>query len=1167
MSSFSQFPIFSIRRASGLVRMIVVGVATFAILLVCFSLYQYGQGESISLDPRREPRLPSTPTTLGDVDGIRGEGSIGGMKVGETVIGRAQDIQFTVYPPKGTRAAVEIRVSEYLPKPGSDNEFLLENPVARTRTGAGNDVRVSARRGVLEAHRRGAGGFDPRRGRLTGGVVIEFDRRSESDKSQMSEAERETFNSDDIVRIETDELEFDVEYGLLIIPGALKLSARDAVFDANNLEVRLDDAAGRVESLRVARGGRIELMGSAEPYGLGGPGTSPTQRTTMVEWLRASIQARLHAQGLAEADGQPAVESARTEARLPAFEMQGDVPVFRLSQAKSDNQDSGDAIRYFARFEGDVDAVQETGGTAVARLIADWLEVYRTLEDRPEQEGKKDFEPTPAPIDAPQPPAADRMILTWSGPLRVETVGSNKTPTEEDLRDRVLAGGAPARVSSAQAEVSCARFEFIPETLAAEFFGNPDTPVQVQSHEQGRVEGAYILVKNEADRFEFVVEGPGVVSGDFGGNRPATAAQIALNSPPQNNSIVSFSESLRGWGRIVQRLDIEFTGHISRRESRVLDRAIFDGDVRVQSDQSTLESDLLDLTFGALRGWSKDRQYLRHAKATGNVRWREGTNRLASGTIDIPLGLSADGRSIPEQLIAADNVVAVVDNRELRADDRILVEFERVKVARPEKPGESESVVSGAGVPGGSSPPRTREEAFPARLQAFGRVSVSDPSQPLHLEADELDCRLHGGREVDQAVLKGTPEHPASVSVDELQVFGETVSASLRDHWADVPGPGRMIVQSNTDLDGKRRSEPVPIDITWTESMQYRGRENVAQFTGSVKAIGPSETTFEGNRLRIELVDVEAAETVESAEAGTARINPALWDWGPLQPFVDRISELNQKEEERSATPRLQKDIASVYLVGDAVVKAEQHDAQTGSLRSRALLAGPKMSVNRRSDVSKALVEGVGSLQLESFTMTTAGTESAASAPRRGDLFAAVDDGAPHKTLIEWTGRMWYDFAIGQIRFEENVDLKFLSGAQIERVFKGPDRLSGSIPAGRATFLTSRLLTIELDPGDSDPADEADFGKLESDRIARFHASGNVVLKDESEEAQSWITATDVVYNRKAGIMMISGRPGEQARLVRQERGRLPIQTYFDHAIYHPATGKLDTSNTGVIGH
>ena len=112
------------------------------------------------------------------------------MAVDGAVIGASKDVTISLYPREGRDSKLELTVSDWSPKAGSDHEFVLRDPEVRMRTAEGNDVRVKAEEGTLEARRKSGSGLEPQRGRLTGNVVIEFDRRTQEDKAKLSEAER-----------------------------------------------------------------------------------------------------------------------------------------------------------------------------------------------------------------------------------------------------------------------------------------------------------------------------------------------------------------------------------------------------------------------------------------------------------------------------------------------------------------------------------------------------------------------------------------------------------------------------------------------------------------------------------------------------------------------------------------------------------------------------------------------------------------------------------------------------------------------------------------------------------------------------------------------------------------------------------------------------------------
>lgn len=292
----------SFRRASGMTRTLLVAASTLAILLVAFSVYQHGQMESadqknsrgVTAAPPRGVRLPTSPSDMPRLNSLNSdaaasslaEGSNASAKpTGDTIIGAGRNITMTIYPREGTKAQMELSVSDWAPKDGADHEFVLRNPEVRMHTRDGNDVRVTAKEGQLDAQRKGPASLDPKRGRLNGDVVIEFDRRTEADKAALPLEQRNKPAPGDLVRIELDEVQFDLEYDRLWAPGTVKLMARDAEFQAADVEIRFEHGTGRVDSMRIAHGGTITLFDRPEKLGLAMPGSDtqkPTDRKSVV---------------------------------------------------------------------------------------------------------------------------------------------------------------------------------------------------------------------------------------------------------------------------------------------------------------------------------------------------------------------------------------------------------------------------------------------------------------------------------------------------------------------------------------------------------------------------------------------------------------------------------------------------------------------------------------------------------------------------------------------------------------------------------------------------------------------------------------------------------------------------------------------------------------------
>ncbi len=1145
------------RSGSSLLRTAVVALSTLAILVVCYSMYQFSQMSGAQKAGRTEPRLPSPPTEFAGAATSSSPGaSSEGVPVGQARIGAARDINITIYPASGNRAALEINVSDWIPRPGSQREFLLKSPIIRTRTKQGNNVRVTAGEGLLEASRQANGRLDPVRGRLYSGVLVEFDRnKSTPNDPDPAQGSVESDQAADLVRIQTEELEFDLEYRRLLLPGSLKLTASDASFEAAELEVRFDEADNRVESLRIARGGRLEL--TQHPGRLELP-VSPSARRggalTVADWVRTSLQAKLAPPSAAQAAPRQNAPTAAVGAKGLVGADAG-IPVFRAKDEAP--REEKRPTRYFARFNGSVDVSQVRQDVVVSRVLADALEILREFAADSHDEAAK---PTPGLLDTPSStptPPEERIVLEWQDGATVETVPPESTKFAEAMHSRVVAEGSPVRLWTSDGEGEASRIVYSPDSGDAEFVGEDDAPVLLHSLTEGRIRTRKLSLHRAADSFEIHAQGPGSLSG-LGSAPGATDRGLRKEPNPPSESAIDFQGEMHAKGRVVQTIGPDLSGRIVSTEERLLNEVSFGGGINARDRDSTLRADSATIFFGSRRSLRRTTQTVNRMVTHGNVVLSRAEERLSCGELTAEFALSTSDASVPTRATAADGVVMVQGERTLQAKNRLLIDFEshETTALSPAAVSETEVAARKVGphaVADNPTSPRSPGRAAISRFRAFEEVSVFDPKESFEVKADELDCSLADGGNLQTAVIRGRGDLPATVRLDTLTVTGAEVRARIPDQWAEVPGPGRMLLQSYKDLDGRTVPEPVPVAITWTQSMRYQGRENFAIFTGDVHAASESTTTFDCAELRAEFDDV-----VKTAKDAPAR------RLGVLQPIVDSV--VGDGDEPRGELSRRTsaKQIASIYATGHAVAQTSTFDSATGEMKSRARLEGPKLSVNLRDEVSKMLIEGAGNLQLEDFLASDA--PRTVRAPARGDLFAGSDDNGPSKTLVQWKGRMWYDFAVDQVRFEEGVDLKHLSGQELERVFGVSPGAEPARQPGRRTFVTSNVLTVDF-LGRSSRArtnEERRMGSLSSDRIRQFRAFGDVLLQDQTEGL--WLNADDVVFERDRSLLTIVGSKSRKAQLVKQQPGKLPTQLSMDRLFYNLATGEPEIVGPVVRG-
>jgi len=1173
-----------IRLGAGLVRGLVVALATLAILLVCFSIYQYSQLGINSSSPSVGPRLPSAPTQASaepeapDPTGPR-------VSVGGGSVGPGRNIKLMIYPREGTRARFEIAVSSYTPVDGATDELLLHDPEIRLRTTEGNAVRVTAKKGLLEARRQG-GAIDPQRGRLSGEVVIEIDRLSERQRSALLPEHRDRVDSDQLVRIEASEIEFDMEYSKIKVPGSMRLSARDVEFDASGLELRFNDAENRIEELRVEAGGRLVLLEPKRNLDLSMPDwdTGPGRPQTIVEWMRATIQSKLPMGATLAATAAAPRQADRPSNLLPSESLDGPLgknlppaplrktaeeglgapPVF--GSVDKSGPRTKPALNYFARFEEDVAATQDVDGTTRARLDADLLEIVRAFS--PEERARvwsqpADAEPLSRQKNRATVSPTERIVLTWAGRLVVHPVSPEIGPKLDDAQSTVTTTGSPVQLSTPEGEAACARMVFEPGRSAVRLFAGADAPLSVRSGRQGVITGQEASFQRTKDEMFVSVTGPGrlVRDTDAGGNVPKASSEGASGGP----STIEFRQSLEAQGRFVQRTSFALAGGLSSGEHRVLDRATFHGGVKLHENDTSVEADELTAEFRETSGTFDRHDRVERVTARGQVKMVREDDLVTGRQIDVVFTPDSQGRAVPTTAVVIGDVVAEQGERIIRAREKLMVEFAAAAQATP--PFDVEHARAQA-LQQGLDPAaidwdarrrehenRRRSQVTARRIQGTGEVSVIDPRQSLTLSAEEFDCSVSDGREIETAVLTGRADRPADVRLDTFSVQGHIIHLNVPDQWMEVPGAGRLSFVSKKDLDGRKLSDPVLITVEWSDWMKYQGRENRAVFAGRVHASGGSDATFDCPQMVIEFQDVPPP---------TRDTKPEL-DWWVLQEAVDRLS--GRKAADRAAPApireRFAKEPAAILATGGVVARVAQRQLGSGILQSRSRISGPKLSMNLRDEASKLLIEGPGNLLLEDFRPTQF---SDSAPPARDGLFGIQMGSGESKTLIEWQELMWYDFSISQTRFEGDVELKHFSGAELQRLVQTAVSDKTDSAPGRSTFLACRLLTVDFQRG-TDGAGVQDnnrMGGLSADRLRQFQAAGSVRLQDQMEGL--WVAAETILYDKERSLLSVYGGGQNKAQIVIQKPSAFPQTHSASRFFYNLTTHAVEGSEPNFAG-
>lgn len=1144
------------KRATGLARTLVLASATLAILLVCFSIYQYTQSSPIDTRTSRLPSIPTdserlaSPAKSSDAPGTS-LGSVGG------VVGPGKKVSLTIYGENGQDARMELTVSSWTPVRDAPHEFLLNDPEIRMRTDDGHAVRVTARRGWMEARRKGPGGIDPKRGRLSGGVQIQYDRLTFEQREALPESQRNTIDPADILQIEMQEIEFDVEYAKVVIPGELRITASDFSMVAADLELRFNEVENRVETLRIDSGGTLTLK-TAGNFDLNvGGDRQGKAKLTLIDWFRDTMQEALAAQQSRMAQSASASQTNTPQSQTDQERAEREslastdesIPVFQPDRAGTVRPKA--PLRYLARFEGDVDARQSSGGEVLARLNADALEILRDVRDQSQFQSQETQTPpsqdkqTPGELGYNEP----QITVTWTQRLVIEACSTADERCAADIPSQVTALGTPAHLTYGDGSAKGTRLVFEPDSGNFSIYGIPDLPAAVFSEDQGTIQGIEIHSSQDGDEFHIIVKGPGAL------RRASNAMHSDANTQLRSGSTITFLDQLDAVGQFVQETRLTRGGRISRQRRMMISRADFSGAVNLTDGDDRFMADALTVYFKTHRSLlGQYENSIDRIVGLGHVNLTQSDDHITCRELDIEMTKGLDGRIVPRLATARGNVSAKQSDRTIEAREELVIDFTTYEA--PRRPFDAakaykQAKQAGADVTQIDWDARRREhEAVRetrvgvSRLRAKGDVRVLDTSQHMEVTAESLDAVVNKSQALQTARVVGTEQTPASVVLEAFTVAGEVINLHALDQWAEVPGAGRLTFRSNKDLDGRRLRQPIPVVVTWTNWMRFRGRENKSVFSGQVHAASET-TTFDCDQLVIEFEDVQQG-------GETSKV----LDWWILE---DLMHGIRTSSGTNMGGTGFAKEPTYLLASGRATVLTSEFDEKTGRLESRARISGPRLSINLRSDVSKMMIEGAGNLLLEDYRAGPSEEDiNPTNQPKGQGLFHVGPSSGPSTTLIEWKDFMWYDFGVYHARFAGDVSLKHFSGAELARI-RGTGLVSSSQPEpGRATFLNCNALTLEFlrEREARQEGNERRMGGMSSERIAQFQAEGSVVLQDESEGLS--LTADRVVYWKDRNGLAVYGTPQQRAHLVVQKPGQLPQQVAVERLFYNFATGKAE---------
>ncbi len=877
---------------TSLVRTMVVACATLAILLVCFSIYQYSQREQENTTFATKKRLPNVETSLQEALGEQDAEATSGIKVGPANVGAGEKARLTLYRPGQDTAWGEIEVEDYSRIAESNNEFLMIAPEFRMRTPDDHAIRVTAEKCIVEGE-LGAG-LKISRGQLIGNVLIEYDRLTKQEREKLASLGVEGIDPMQLVRIEAPSLWFDVEYSKLTIPDELHVVASDILFDAQDVEVRFDELRGQVDYFRVTGGGSLELLSPPGEMGDGGAlGSGPGEtRLSLGVWLMDTFAKLVLAQQPAKegtvAEVTPEVEkqalendtasSDVDETTKPEIEYDAEgVPIFKANKdGRSKNKKAAPPVRYVAHFEGEVDAQQRVGDVIESRLRSEVLEIVRSFGDQDRQRLGGDADTgvteTKAAENSTSAKSNKRTRLTWTRRLSVQACTDADPRCGDDRETVIVAKGHPVRMDGSEGSGVCDEVQFDPATSSVVMVGSASSPVILKSASEGLIQGRKISTTRRDDMLDFVIEGPGSLKRSISVTKDANDGSVQDN--PSRQTSIAFRDRLETSARYstITKLDRSFA--LVTKQRRHIEQAVFTGEVKLRDDDLHLDSDRMIVDFAPIERQHDDNLTIEQVRCRGRVRMIRHQDSIRSEELDVQFTQSRNGQMLPLRATARTDIEVAQGSQVIQADDELVVDFEHVE--RPAPPFNAAKAYNAAKKAGidpktvdwserrRTHESKTRIEVGVKSMSARGDVVIDDPAQQLEVSAASFECAVDGDT-IESAVVMGKPGTPATVALEDMTISGPQITLNVRDDWAMVPGAGRLSMMSRKSLDGKRLEKPTPIVITWTKQMRYQGRENRAVFKGAVHAASATDTTFDGEEMLVEFDDVSVPTTAKPA--------------------------------------------------------------------------------------------------------------------------------------------------------------------------------------------------------------------------------------------------------------------------------------------------------------
>ncbi|MGE3182313.1 MAG: hypothetical protein AB7N71_11840, partial [Phycisphaerae bacterium] len=825
----------------------------------------------------------------------------------------------------------------------------------------------------------------------------------------------------------------------------------------------------------------------------------------------------------------------------PATQVASAPSVPKNSVAEKDaNKKDRAPTTYELLIEGDVRADQYRGEQRVAGMRADKIRLVidsghggqnaltrRNAEASAPAGVPNENAASNAEVAAP-PEQTGKLVLTWTGPLRLNPLGETRSASQP-MRRHFEATGSPVVLEQRDGGVECGRVEYHEETKQVWLYPTREGRVRFQrdARASASADSVYIDQKN---------------------NIVKLIGNVLLNSYGNNGrNAVAIRADL--WGELLLRdRDAELPAEPAVQaapdvmsatdQANVnfgdLRAARFVGSVHVEFGKDRLDAGQLDVAFRHDDAAPKLNGTLERVIASSGVLFKNGPRALRCDRLLLDFAVTEAGDMFPAETNASGDVLMRQGRATVRGRN-VHVEFD------PPPPG----------AVGGSNDPRVRA------LQIVDQAKLVNPDSRVAARGDKIIARFEGDNVLRDADVIGTLDHFAEVRADNYRVRGQKIEMNPSEQRLRVDGRAWLAfdAQQLTRAPGNR---PVLVQIDSHQYLNVDAKNDKIEFAGNVSARSGDEK-LDSDRLTLLLRSEERERTAPkrrlavffpfSAFLATSGNGLAAEDSETSNAIgiADRAQRAYRSVAVAMGlsprgvdSPRVPLGIAPndeafrkmpVRLVADNSIFLSEPKSPLGKILSTAEVVSTKLNF----DIENRQIVSLGETFLGMTTYTL--EEKAAEMQAGGASSSPLVARGPSQSALICNKQMTY--AIGSdsagarrdaVVFDGDVRLIHRTGREIKSI----EEMIPDLRADQLEKLPSRSTSLDCERVECEFVANASEtrGPRSGMELAWMICNGEVYLRDKQEDTIRTVYCDRLEFNRENSTITANGNLPDSVRIL-----------------------------------